>query len=333
MKPTIYDVARVAGVSISTVSLVMNKPERVSATSRAKVLAAVDDLGYVPKSDAVSRARRGIGRIGVVAPFSSYSSFAERLCGVFEELSRRARTAEVVTIDHESAAVSESPLLESLPLVSSVDGLIVMGITPSPASVERFRQQNMPVVIVGVDEFLDLPTVSIAESAGGRLAADQLHRRNPERYLYLGERQVSDAYLSQSQLREAGFRGRLLELGVPADHIDVRTVANNFDASASAAAEYLADVSGTIGIFAYCDLMAAGALHVVRNAGRSIPADVSVVGFDGGDLARALSLTTITQPLREEGRAAVHLLLQALEGHMSTTASMRLPVKLVNGDT
>lgn len=333
MKTTIYDVARAAGVSISTVSLVMNKPERVSASARAKVLRAVDDLGYVPKSDAVNRARRGIGRIGVVAPFSTYPSFAERLCGVFEELSRRARSAEVVAIDHESAAVAESPLLESLPLASSVDGLIVMGITPSHAAVERFRQQNLPVIIVGVDEFLDLPTVSIAESAGGRLAADHLHRRNLDRYLYLGERQTSDAYISQSQLRESGFRSRLIELGVPEDRIDVRMVSNSLAGTEPIAAEYFAQTSGTVGVFAFCDLMAAGALHAARDLGRSVPAEVSVVGFDGGDLASALSLTTVSQPLRESGRAAVHLLLQALEGGSVTTASMRLPVVLVNGAT
>jgi len=333
MKPTIYDVARLAGVSISTVSLAMNKPGRVSKASREKVLQAVDELGYVPKSDAVSRARRGIGRIGVLAPFSTYPSFGERLNGVFEELARRSKTAEVVAIDHESAAVATSPLLESLPITSSVDGLIIMGITPSLAAVERFRQQSLPVVILGVDEFLDLPTVSIAEASGGRLAAEYLHSQGFGRFLYLGERQRSNDYNSQSQLRESGFRGRLLGLGIPEDRIDSLMSANDLDDPRSVVADYLERTPSRVGIFAFCDLMAAGILQAARDAGRSVPADVSVVGFDDGSLARSLDLTTVAQPLRESGRAAVHLLFEALEGRMGASMNMRLAVKLVKGAT
>ena len=103
-KVTIYDVATAAGVSISTVSLALNTPERVSAATRDKVLVAADELGFVPKADAVTRARRGVGRIGVIAPFSSYPSFARRLNGVFSAL--REEALEVVVFDQQSAATA-----------------------------------------------------------------------------------------------------------------------------------------------------------------------------------------------------------------------------------
>ncbi|MFT4052262.1 MAG: LacI family DNA-binding transcriptional regulator [Microbacterium sp.] len=333
MASTIYNVAQRAGVSISTVSLVMNKPERVSAESREKVLRAVDELGYVPKSDAVSRARRGIGRIGVVAPFSTYLSSAERLNGIFEELSHRARTTEVVAIDHESAAVTESPLLESLPLTSSLDGLIVMGITPSADAVGRFRRQELPVVLLGVDEYLGLSTVSIAEAAGARAAAENLHGRGYRRFLYIGERQVSDEYLSQSQLRQDGFLSRLEELGVAREDIDVLHALNDLQSACAVMTAHLQSTPQPLGVFAYCDLMAAGAIRAVRESGRELRADVGVIGFDDGDLARALGLTTVTQPLHESGRVAVHLLLQAMErpGRLPTNA--RLATQLVERDT
>ena len=71
-KVTIYEVARRAGVSIATVSHVLNRPERVAAATRTKVLEAVDHFDFVPKAVAVSRARQGVGRIGVIAPFTAY---------------------------------------------------------------------------------------------------------------------------------------------------------------------------------------------------------------------------------------------------------------------
>jgi DNA-binding LacI/PurR family transcriptional regulator len=333
VKSTIYDVAQRAGVSISTVSLAMNSPDRVSAPARAKVLAAIDDLGYVPKSDAVSRARRGIGRVGVVAPFSSYPSSAERLNGVFDELARSGSTAEVVAIDHESAAVTDSPLLESLPLTTSLDGLIVVGITPSADAVDRFRRQDLPVVIVGVDEYLDLPTVSIAEGGGARLVAELLHARGYERYLYLGEHQESLAYTSQSQLRGLGFRERLRELGVPDARIDERTSINDLDRSRGAVDEFLRGADETLGVFAYCDIMAAGALQALRRAGREVPREAGVAGFDDGEIARAVGLSTVRQPLRESGRVAMHQLLEAIEGREVTAANIRLAIRLIERDT
>lgn len=333
MRSTIYDVAARAGVSISTVSLVMNNPDRVSASSRSKVLMAVDELGYVPKSDAVSRARRGAGRVGVVAPFSSYASSAERLNGVFDELARRGQVTEVVAIDHESAAVTSSPLLDSLPLTTSLDGIIIVGITPSHDAVARFRRQELPVVIVGVDEFLDLPTVSIAEGSGARMIADALHARGYDRFLYLGEHQESDEYTSQSQLRGAGFRERLRELGVSEDRIDMRTAINDLGRARDEVVDYLDKTEGSVGIFAYCDVMAAGVLRAAHDAGREVPRDVGLIGFDDGELARSLDLTTVRQPLRESGRVAMQQLLEMLDGHGTTPSNVRLAIRLIERGT
>src|SRR4051812_33302144 len=113
---TIYDVAKRAGVSISTVSLALNSPSRVRAATLDRVLAAADELAFVPKADAVTRARKGIGRIGVLAPFSSYPSFARRLNGVFRAI--KGSGSEIVVYDQESAA---SSVLGSLPLTRRLD--------------------------------------------------------------------------------------------------------------------------------------------------------------------------------------------------------------------
>ena len=101
---TIYDVAARAGVSISTVSLALNSPGRVKEQTLLQIHAAIDELGFVPKAEAVTRARRGVGRIGVVAPFSTYPSFHRRLDGVLSRV--RNEGIEAVVYDHEGAATS-----------------------------------------------------------------------------------------------------------------------------------------------------------------------------------------------------------------------------------
>ena len=122
-RPTIYDVAALAGVSIGTVSKTLNAPAKVAPDTRRRVLDAVRELDFVAKEVASSRARRGAGRIGVFAPFSTYASFAERLNGVLAS----QRRFEVVVFDVQSAAES-SHVLESLPALRSLDGVIVMSV-------------------------------------------------------------------------------------------------------------------------------------------------------------------------------------------------------------
>src|SRR6185312_8257213 len=145
-KVTIYDVAALAGVSIATVSQALNRPERVRAETRTKVLAAVEELDFVPKASAVSHARRGVGRIGVLAPFTSYESYRRRLAGVLSECEGQAR--EVVVYDHESAAATSSPLLHSLPSTGKLDGLLLMGLPLDDSLVQRLLRQEIPTVIV-----------------------------------------------------------------------------------------------------------------------------------------------------------------------------------------
>ena len=104
--PTIYDVAERANVSIGTVSKALNTPARVAEPTRRRVLDAVAELNFVPKAAATSRARKGVGRIGVFAPFSSFESFHQRLNGVLLATSTAASAIEVVVFDVESAAES-----------------------------------------------------------------------------------------------------------------------------------------------------------------------------------------------------------------------------------
>ena len=138
--PTIYDVAEKAGVSIATVSRVLNTPESVREKTRQKVLSAIDELGFVPKADARDRARRDIGRIGVVTPFFTLPSFAQRLRGIAAGLVNSPYDLMVYPVD---SMIRLESYFTVLPFSQQLDGLIIVSLPVDEASIRRFQQSNI----------------------------------------------------------------------------------------------------------------------------------------------------------------------------------------------
>jgi LacI family transcriptional regulator len=121
--PTIYDVAKLSGLSIATISRVLNSPDRVSEASRQKVMAAIDQLGFVPKAEARARVLQNTGQIGVITPFFTSPSFTDRLRGVAGALSSSHYELVVYTVDSKERL---SGYLASLPIKGNLDGLIII---------------------------------------------------------------------------------------------------------------------------------------------------------------------------------------------------------------
>jgi len=326
---TIYDVAAQAGVSISTVSLVLNSPARVSAETRRKVLAAVDALGFVPKTDAVARARRGVGRVGVIAPYTSYPSVGRRLNGILQAVGQRS--LEIVLFDQESAAQSPSPLLASLPITGRLDGLIVVSLPLDEAAAKRLTDQRLPTVLIDV-RHPRFDSVHADDSIGGRLVAEHLVARGHRRFGFLGEAQKSHLYISPSQRRLAGYRMALAEAGYTLTDSNVRLTRHGVEPAFAVTKELLSVEDRPTAVFASDDALAAGALRAAHDLGLAVPDDLAVVGFDDGDLAGALDLTTVRQPLEESGRAAMELLLQQLD-KLRTIREVALQLELVQRST
>lgn len=316
--PTIYDVAFEAGVSISTVSLALNNPSRVAAGTLARIMAAVDKLGFVPKTEAVARARRGVRRIGVIAPFTSYPSFALRLNGIL----RQAMSAhfEVVVFDQQSAATSR---LVSLPVTGRVDGFIVMSLPFSDDVARRMKAKHVPVVLVEFER-PGFNCVLIDDVAGGRLAGKLVVAHGHERVGFLGAIQRV-AYRSQSQLRLEGFRDAL-----PREP-ESRLVEEDFDSARAAARELFAE--GITAIFAHDDFLASAALRAARDLSLGVPTDVEIIGFDDGKLAEAIGLTTVRQPLEESGEVATQLLLAQIDDPGRSVRNVTLELSLIERDT
>jgi LacI family transcriptional regulator len=300
------------------VSLALNNPSRVGAAKLDQIMAAVDKLGYVPKSDAVSRARRGVKRIGVIGPFTSYSSFARRLSGIL----RRAMAGEyeVVLYDQESAATSR---LVSLPVTGRVDGLIVLSVPFSDEVAHRLNEQRLPTVLVELRR-PGFSSVTIDDSAGGRLAAELFLNHGHSRVGFLGAIQSVD-YLSQSQLRLDGFGEALARAP------EICLVQEDFESARAGAQELLSD--GVTAIFAHDDLLASGALRAAQDLALPVPAEIEIVGFDDGELAEPLGLTTVHQPLEESGEVATELLLTQIEDPERSVRNITLELSLVERQT
>ena len=327
--PTIYDVAASAGVSISTVSLCLNNPSRVAVATRDRILAAADSLGYVPKAEAVSRARRDVGRIGVIAPFTSYASFARRLNGVLSELA--ANNLEVVVYDHESAVVS--PLLATLPLRGRVDGIIVMSLPIDDDVARRLREQGIPAVLLDTSQD-GFDAVRTDDLAGGRLAGRHLLARGHTRIGFLGEGWLTPhSHQSQCEQRLSGLRGALAEAGLELDRSHLRFTSHDLDRARSTACELLDDPDRPTAVFAHDDVLAAATLQAAHSLGLSVPEDLAVVGFDDSELARALGLTSVSQPFEGSGQVAARTLLDRMANPSLPTRTTVLDLALVHRAT
>jgi LacI family transcriptional regulator, repressor for deo operon, udp, cdd, tsx, nupC, and nupG len=328
--PTIYDVATQAGVSISTVSLAINAPSRVRSETLERINTAIDELGFVPKTEAIARARRGVGRIGVIAPFTTYPSFSQRLNGVLSHL--RGQSFETVVYDHEGAGTS---LLSSLPLTRRLDGLIVMSLPLSEEVVRRLVDRDLRTVLVELEE-TGFSAVTIDNLAGGEMVADLLTKRGHRRFAFLGEggtKPHPHDRMLQSEARFRGFRTALERRGLSLTDEYVRLVRHTLPEATEGAAQLLDLPEPPTAIFAHTDVLASGVLRAAERRGLEIPRDLAVVGFDDSELAEHLGLTSVRQPFEESGEVAATLLLNQLRDASRALQHITLKLTLVERAT
>lgn len=323
---TIYDVARQAQVSISTVSLALNHPDRLKRATLDRVLAAADDLEFVPKARAVIHARKRLTRVAAVAPFTSYPSFSRRLAGVMEELDDSS--VQLLVVDCADIAVSTSPVLASIPVRGYLDGLLNLGV-PMDAAIGDRLLRRVPTVLLDV-RYPGMPDISVDDHEGGRLVGAHLSELGHRRIAFLNEVETYE-FDSPNVLRLAGLRS---VFGAAA--VTEITVPRGTDAGMQAIARLLADTALAASVTAVVgarDLVAIGALTELRRRGFAVPQHTSVIGFDDDPVAEALSLSTVRHPFEESGRLAVRALRNLLNHPDAPIACTRLGVELVSRDT
>jgi len=303
--PTIYDVAEYSGTSISTISRVINSPDKVSVETRRKVFAAIDALGFIPKAEARARALRQNGRIGVITPFFTAPSFVQRLRGLAGELSKKNYDLVIYTVDSVDRLQS---YLSSLPLTGILDGLVIMSLPVEDIYVNHLLKHNIPTVLI---EFPNakLNSVEIDDVAGGRMVAEYLVAKGHRRIAFLGDTDLPEYSIHPVSLRLVGFRQRLLEEGIVLKDEFVRLAPYTMEQTRQVAIELLNTANPPTAIFAATDFQALSVIKVAHQLGVKIPEELAVIGFDDLDMAEYADLTTVRQHLDESGRLAIEILL------------------------
>jgi DNA-binding LacI/PurR family transcriptional regulator len=327
--PTIYQVAETAGVSIATVSRVLNAPHRVNENTRKRVLKAIEELHFVPKAEASARARKDFKRIGVLTPYFTEPSFVQRMRGISNVL--MGSEYELIVYAVESL-VQLRGYLDMLPISRRIDGLIVMSLPLANGDAERIRSNHLQTVLVEYNHPF-FSSIEIDNENGGRLAAEYLLGKGYRRMAFIGEAGEPPYSLHPSAYRLTGFQKILSESGTPLSDeyiglnpLDMRKVRQQTN-------RFLDLPEPPEAIFACSDIQAAGVLRAARERGLRIPDDLAVLGFDNIDLADYMELTTIDQALDESGRTAVELLIARMANPERPPQNIKLQLSVIERST
>lgn len=332
MAATIYDVAKQAGVSTATVSKVLSNTPYVSDRTRAKVLAAVEELRYVPNlaAQGLSKARTFI--LALVIPYTSDYTFSdphllELIRGIDAEASTRNHSLLLSTSGRQEAR--DSSLQHRPPLRGGyVDGAILIAASMLGARSEELALTSLPCVSVGYHSACGNGNSVHADDLQGAQAATR-------HLLSLGHRHIgvitAEPLITALNRRLEGHRAALQEAGIQLD--PSLLVCGDFSVASGyrAARELLDRKPSPSAIFAFNDRMAMGAIRYLREVGLSVPDDLAVVGFDDIPAASFFDppLTTVRQPAEEMGATAARMVIDLIENKIDCWPDTILPTELV----
>jgi DNA-binding LacI/PurR family transcriptional regulator len=329
MAVTIYDVARAAGVGISTVSRVLNENTNVSPRTRRKVLEAIEALGYKPNLMARNLSRAHVRTVGVVLSYLTNPFQVAVLQGIEQTLAQADVDLIIFNLDSQER---RNTLLENLSGGRRSDGLIVVSFSPSGQYRERFHRYNIPVVITdNYDEHL--PSVYVDNVYGGYLATSHLIALGHHRIAY-----IQDHFKPPNGPggnwpgldRRKGYIQALCEANI---EIDLNLIqegdGHTRRRGREAVASLLSQAHPPTAVFAASDMLALGVLEYARSEGIQVPQELAVVGFDDIELASFADLTTVRQPMHQMGSLAAKMILDLMNGKTPTESHHQLSLELV----
>lgn len=315
--PVIADVARAAGVSVPTVSRVLTGAARVSDEKRARVMRAIDDLGYVPSAAARTLSWGRPQLVGVITGNTSRYGYAETIRGI-EEAARADGFTVTITVA-ESTGEDEVQRAVQSALGQSIAGLVVLTFDPPGVAALHRIPSTIPTVAIAGARESGVPQAVLNEVRAAERVVDYL--------LDLGHRTVHHVRVPSSRRedgRTAGWRRALERHGEPVpEPIDSTWEPE----SGRLVGHQLAEADDVTAVFCGNDEIALGLIRGLLEKGRRVPEDVSVVGFDDHPLSPYVtpSLTTVRQDFYELGGRAYHMLGQLLRGEQPPQHSTRNP--------
>jgi len=324
-RPTIADVARLAEVSIATVSRVLNRTVPVDAETEKRVRAAVAELNYIPHAAARTLASRRTDTVGLLLSEIGGEFFQPMLRGI--ELTASQAGFDLLIHSTRGPRPQDAP---HRPLGEhNTDGLLVFTDSLDGRELARLHKIGFPLVLMhqSPPDGLDLPVVTIENRPGAQKLVEHLiDVHGCRRIVFLR----GPAGNEDSQDREAGYRRALKGRGLAFDPALIATGEFNGGAAHAAIDVLLAAGVGFDAIFTGDDDSAAGVIEALRQAGRKVPEDVAVAGFDDSTFACMLTppLTTVRSPMELVGQAAARQLVRIIRGEQ-VEPRLVLPTELV----
>ncbi|MCB5168547.1 LacI family DNA-binding transcriptional regulator [Streptomyces bambusae] len=322
-RPTLAVIAAAAGVSQATVSKVINGRTDVASSTRERIERLLQSHNYLPPGRQ-GRARRS-GLVDLIIGGLDSAWAVEILRGVEAECAQR-RVGTVVSLLPPGEATPSS--WASLPVLHHSDGVILVTASVTPAQRAQVEQAGVALVVI---DPIDLPgngvpSIGATNWAGGLAATEHLLDLGHRRIAAIGGRKE----MLCSQARIDGYRAALERAGIEVDRDMIRFGDFQHEGGFQRARELLALPEPPTAVFAGSDQQAMGVYEAARQAGLSIPQDLSVVGFDDLPMCEWLSppLTTVRQPLEEMGRLAARTLFQLLDGQPLVSPRMELSTEL-----
>ncbi len=304
---SIREVAKRAGVSLGTVSNVLNRPEIVAEETRRRVQLAIEEIGFVPNGSARQLRVGKSKHIGLVVLDVANPFFTEVARGV-EDLANQAGYV-VILCNSDDSAEKESHYLQVLE-EQRTQGVLITPVQSDAGYLQRFRQRGIAVVLLDrPSRIKDLCSVSVDDIRGGELATEHLLEQGHKCIAFvhglLSIRQIAD--------RRRGVLKAIRTAGLDPDRalVDISAPAQTIREGEQSVEKLLISTIKPTAVFCANDLLALGVMRALIKRGISIPRDMALVGYDDVEFASVLStpLTSIRQPKYELGRAAAELLL------------------------
>jgi DNA-binding LacI/PurR family transcriptional regulator len=317
MRVTINDIAKAAGYSKTTVSFAFNDPSRISTEARDKVLRAAEELGYVPDPVARSLSSRRHGTIGLLLPqpipLALKNPYMVRLISGLGEVCNR-----------EGLSLTMLPPtrgnLQSSVRSAAVDGFVTIGLHPEAEIVQVIQHRHIPFVTIDGETDAGIPCIGVNDREAARLAMAHMlaHGHRDVGVVIMADERLPDQeeYSATGRERISGYQEALEAKGISWDDPAIVKihVQCSLDGGRTAGREILQHHANVTGVVAMSDILAIGIVQEVVKAGKRVPWDISVVGFDDIPEASFLSpaLTTIWQPAEDKGLRAGELLVKMI---------------------
>ncbi|CAI6022162.1 catabolite control protein A [Cohnella sp. JJ-181] len=326
MTVTIYDVAREAGVSMATVSRVVNNNPNVKPQTRKKVYEAIERLGYRPNAVARGLASKKTTTVGVVIPDIANANFAEVARGI-EDIANMYHY-NIILCNADKRKEKEIRVINTL-LEKQVDGLLFMGGVVTDEHIQAFNTSNVPIVLCATtDEKGTMPSVDIDHETAAYDAVRKLIAEGHVRIAMISGTLQDPA---NGYARYQGYKRALEENGIALDESLVRVGNYRYESGIEAVHYFLELSERPTAVFAATDEMAIGAIHGIQDAGLTVPGDISVIGVDNIRLASMVRplLTTVAQPMYDIGAVSMRLLTKLMKKENVEQARVTLHHELI----